>query len=328
MPHHSKYSKMLSPKYEKLQKLVESPYYKKLMANGILEKLLQNDKEKYLKFQTRIQEQLEKKYQESLIEQLKNLPKVESLKKMITRLEEANLKLSAQNEALEKEATNTEGVFGDSIKDEKPPTECEQPRKKRKIDYAEIDVLDEKIPDCDEVTASGSDKVECHICHHVFKYKVRSTALSNLKRHMTIHTGEMPFQCSKCGERFRRRDNLIGHNNSRRCRQMQDLKTEDLDSKIEDSDNVTKVEQSGNGGYNKAECHICHHVLRNQSHLKNHMMIHAGERPFECNKCGARFKWLDNLNVHKKSLRRCQENIEMNIFRDNTVPVQIIRKLQ
>ena len=139
MPHHSKYFKMLSPKYEKLQKLVESPFYKKSMANGILEKLLQNDKEKYLKFQTRIQEHLEKKYEESLIKQFKNCPKVESLKMKVTRLEEANLKLSAQNEALEKEATNTEGVFGDSIKDEKPPTECEQPRKKRKMGLCKID---------------------------------------------------------------------------------------------------------------------------------------------------------------------------------------------
>ena len=86
MPHRSKYFKMLSPKYEKLQKLVESPFYKKSMANGILEKLLQNDKEKYLKFQARIQEQLEKKYQESLVEQLKNLPKIESLKKTIWRI--------------------------------------------------------------------------------------------------------------------------------------------------------------------------------------------------------------------------------------------------
>ena len=328
MPQHSKYFKMLSPKYEKLQKLVESPFYKKSMANGILEKLLQNDKEKYLKFQTRIQEHLEKKYEESLIKQFKNCPKVESLKMKVTRLEEANLKLSAQNEALEKEAMNTEGVFGDNMKDEKPPMECEQPRKKRKIDYAEIDVLDEKIPDCNEVTASDSDKVECHICHHVFKHKVRAAALKNLKSHMTIHTGEKPFQCSKCGERFRRRDYLIKHNNSRKCRQMKDTKTEDLDSKIVDSDSVTKVEQSDNDGYNKVECEICHRVLQNKSHLKSHMMIHTGERPFECNKCGARFKWLDNLNAHKKSLRRCQENIEMNIFRDNTVPVQIIRKLQ
>ena len=314
---------MLSPKYEKLQKLVDSPFYKKSMINGILEKLLENDKEKYLKFQTRIEERLKKKYEESLIEQLKNCPKVESLKMKVSRLEEANLKLSAQNEALPKEALNTEEMFDDNLKDEKPSLDSEQPRKRRKIDHSE---RDQKTPDCDEVKSSASDKVECHICHLVFKYKFRSTALKQLESHMTIHTGEKPFQCSKCGERFRRRDYLVKHSKARKCQQIGLPKTDDLDTKEADCDNVTEIDQSING--DSAECHICHHVFQNKFHLKSHMTIHTGEKPFECSKCGARFRRYDTLKTHTRSLRRCQQNIEMNIFRDNTVPVQIIRKLQ
>ena len=316
---------MLSPKYEKLQKLVDSPFYKKSMINGILEKLLENDKEKYLKFQTRIQQQLNKKYEESLIEQLKNCPKVESLKMEVLRLEEVNLKLSAQNEALGKEALNTEEVFDDSVKDEKPPLEGEQPRKKRKIDYSEIDDLHQKIPDCDEVTASGPVKVECHICHYVFKHKFRSSALKGLESHMTIHTGEKPFQCSKCGEGFRRRDYLVRHTKTQKCQQIDHRKTEDSDTKDTDSDNVTENERSGNG--DSVECHICHHVCHKKN-LKSHMRIHTEEKPYECKKCGARFRRPDTLKRHKTSLRRCQQNIENNTFREKSVPVQIIRKLQ
>ena len=314
---------MLSPKYEKLQKLVDSPFYKKSMINGILEKLLENDKEKYLKFQTRIQEQLNKKYEESLIEQLKNCPKVESLKMEVLRLEEVNLKLSAQNEALGKEALNAEEVFDNNVKDEKPPLEGEQPRKKRKIDYSGIDDLDQKIPDCDEVTASGP--VKCHICHYVFKHKFRSSALNQLKCHMTIHTGEKPFQCSKCGEGFRRRDYLVRHTKTRKCQQIDHRKTEDSDTKDTDSDNVTENERSGNG--DSVECHICHHVCHKKN-LKSHMRIHTEEKPYECKKCGARFRRPDTLKRHKTSLRRCQQNIENNTFREKSVPVQIIRKLQ
>jgi len=268
---------MLSPKYEKLQKLVDSPFYKKSMINGILEKLLENDKEKYLKFQTRIEEQLKKKYEESLIEQLKNCPEVESLKMKVSRLEEANLKLSAQNEALFKEALTTEEIFDGNLEEEKPSLDSEQPRKRRKIDHSE---RDQETSDCDAVKSSVSDKVECHICHFVFKHKLRSTALKHLEYHMTIHTGEKPFQCSNCGIRFRRRDYLVKHSKTQKCQQIDSI------------------------------------------------LIHTGEKPFECNKCGARFRRSDTLKKHTRSLRRCQQNIEMNIFRDNTVPVQIIRKLQ
>ena len=317
---------MLSPKYEKLQKLVNSPFYKKSMINGILEKLLENDKEKYLKFQTRIEEQLKKKYEESLIEQLKNCPEVESLKMKVSRLEEANFKLSAQNEALFKEALNTEEIFYDILKEENPSLDSEQPRKRQKFDHSETDKIYQKTQDGDEVTAIGSEKVECHIRHHIFEHRYRSNALKQLEYHMTIHTGEKPFQCSECGKRFRRRDYLVKHSKTRKCQQIDRPKTEDLDTKDTDSDNVAETEQSDNG--DSAECHICHHVFQNKLYLKSHMTIHTGEKPFECNKCGARFRRSDTLKKHTRSLRRCHQNIEMHRFRDNTVPVQIIRKLQ
>ena len=185
--------------------------------------------------------------------------------------------------------------------------------------------MDQKLPDCDAATANGPGKVECHICHYVFKHKFRSSALNQLKSHMTIHTGEKPFQCSKCGERFRRRDYLVRHSKKRNCQQIHYRKTEDSGTKETDSDNVTEIERSGND--DNVECHICHHVCRKDI-LKSHMRIHTGERLYECNECGARFKRSDALKIHKKSLRRCQQNIERNTFRDNTVPVQIIRKLQ
>ncbi|XP_052271182.1 zinc finger and BTB domain-containing protein 20-like isoform X5 [Dreissena polymorpha] len=49
-------------------------------------------------------------------------------------------------------------------------------------------------------------KPECPICHKSYSSKYK------LKRHMIIHTGELPFECEICGHRFNRKDTLKTHN--------------------------------------------------------------------------------------------------------------------
>lgn len=55
---------------------------------------------------------------------------------------------------------------------------------------------------------SGEGSIPRHVCL-VCKY---STAiLTNIRRHVLIHTGERPYQCSICGKRFRQKEHLKGH---------------------------------------------------------------------------------------------------------------------
>ena len=61
-----------------------------------------------------------------------------------------------------------------------------------------------------QIASSGDRSLPtCCICYKVFRYPAEVT------RHMRIHTGEKPFECSECGQRFNQKGGLKAHKISR-----------------------------------------------------------------------------------------------------------------
>lgn len=48
------------------------------------------------------------------------------------------------------------------------------------------------------------------------------------------------------------------------------------------------------------ECSFCPFKFETPSKLKNHIMVHTGEKPFECSVCNKKFRCQDTLNTHFK----------------------------
>jgi len=89
-----------------------------------------------------------------------------------------------------------------------------------------------------------------------------------MKYHALIHTGEKPYSCNHCAERFTR---------------LQHLKTHLLNSH--------------NGG-SWFTCHICHKKFVRNYYLNRHISRHEVAKPYVCSECPKRFCTADELKVH------------------------------
>jgi len=55
------------------------------------------------------------------------------------------------------------------------------------------------------------------------------------------------------------------------------------------------------------QCKICMKIFRSRYKLNRHSVVHALEKPFDCQICGVKFSRVDNLKRHMES-----KHLEMN----------------
>ncbi|XP_075694015.1 zinc finger protein 408 isoform X2 [Rhinoderma darwinii] len=97
----------------------------------------------------------------------------------------------------------------------------------------------------------------------------------DLKEHSVLHTGQRPYRCENCGKSFARRPTLRIHRKNYCIPQA----------------NVAKTLR---------QCGICEKQLANICSLRNHMLIHTGEKPYTCAECGSTFRHRGNLRIHQR----------------------------
>ncbi|MCJ8735482.1 hypothetical protein PDJAM_G00247690 [Pangasius djambal] len=140
--------------------------------------------------------------------------------------------------------------------------------------YAREGALKQHVSTChyDAEELSKKLKKKVHMCVYCSK---EFDHFGHFKEHLRKHTGEKPFECPDCHERFARNSTLKCHMSA--C-------------------------QNGAGakkGRKKLyECQVCGEVFNSWDQFKDHLVIHTGDKPNHCTLCDQWFTHARDLTAH------------------------------
>ncbi|XP_057688693.1 zinc finger protein 131 isoform X1 [Corythoichthys intestinalis] len=135
--------------------------------------------------------------------------------------------------------------------------------------------------DAEEQAQNQKAPKRVHICEYCKKH---FDHFGHFKEHLRKHTGEKPYECPDCHERFARNSTLKCHMAA--C-------------------------QNGAGakkGRKKLyECQVCSSVFNSWDQFKDHLVSHTGHKPNHCTMCDLWFTAPQELKAHLKDVHSIEE---------------------
>lgn len=155
-------------------------------------------------------------------------------------------------------------------------------------------------PVCGKLVSQLSKHVQVHStgknfsCTHCDK---RFAHRSSLQKHLNIHRNIRNYRCEYCEQCFCDRSSLRYH--LAKHRGVQRFRCEPCDRLFYTS---TQYKQHQNLAHRERSfrCEMCGQMFLLKHHLLEHRQLHTDERSFECDVCGKRFKRERYLIVHKR----------------------------
>ncbi len=136
---------------------------------------------------------------------------------------------------------------------------------------------------------------QCVTCGRSFKLS------GDLNRHVMIHTGEKPFKCSFCPEKFRLKSAMMTHamrhhtgDRPHKCNlRAAGYVTPELRYHV-----MTHTGERPYKCSQRGKAFIAH------SNLRAHTKMHLTEKPYPCDLCSTSFKRSQNLREHERKQHR------------------------
>ncbi|XP_063345492.1 zinc finger protein 131 isoform X2 [Pelmatolapia mariae] len=137
--------------------------------------------------------------------------------------------------------------------------------------------------DAEELSRNQKPQKKVHVCEYCKKH---FDHFGHFKEHLRKHTGEKPYECPDCHERFARNSTLKCHMAA--C-------------------------QNGAGakkGRKKLyECQVCSSVFNSWDQFKDHLVSHTGVKPNHCTICDMWFTQPKELKAHLKEIHSIEDKL-------------------
>ncbi|XP_067893805.1 zinc finger and BTB domain-containing protein 41 isoform X2 [Heterodontus francisci] len=150
------------------------------------------------------------------------------------------------------------------------------------------------------ISQTGSKKtLRCPKCDKSFD------RIGKYECHARVHTGEKPFECDICNQRYSTKSNLTAHrkkHNAQAAIQRKEQKCPFCNKLHASKKTLAKhvrrfhpanVQEFFAARKKKSEawkCDVCNKTFTRRPHLEEHMILHTQDKPFKCSYCEEHFK--------------------------------------
>ncbi|XP_077286902.1 uncharacterized protein LOC143911753 isoform X2 [Arctopsyche grandis] len=190
---------------------------------------------------------------------------------------------------IEEENLPSEHTVKETIKPAITSNECSEPivetKKVKKKKQNQNKKHNKSNENSDTVQKPGRKPVQeqCELCGKVFKYR------SYMVHHLRLHSGDKPFSCSICDQKFTLRNSLAKHQKTHTSI------TDTFTARLH-----IKFHLSLHSGVKGFKCSLCDKSFHRKNQLNNHLSVHTGERAYKCDICGYASSNSSNLRSHSR----------------------------